>query len=275
MSGQVNDRHRKGWKGTGPLIALAAAAAALAMLAQAANSAGLPTAAITGLRGALGPDGMTAAVVTAVGQISAALPVIPTHPLRTALVLLHVAGLTAGMGAALFLDFFLLSRLYGRPVDSSTADLLEFGSRIVSGGLILLWLTGLGLFAFYYFEAPFALQNPKLIAKVTAVSALTLNGFVLHALVLPWVRRRQGQPLLSGLPLMQSLPIIAVGITSGVSWAFCCVLGMVKELNGVVPASTLVECYFSTLGLCIAAAAIGHLVLGKPQQTRSQAFSTR
>lgn len=249
----------------GTLLALAVSIIASVLLVKTATSAGLSTTGVSILRGALPIDGLSqfafSDVGTAAHGTSTQAPPIPAHPVRTALVLLHVVGLTIGMGAALFLDLFLLARLYHRRIDQQTIELLAFGSRLVGAGLCLLWASGIGVLVYYYVASPQALENPKLIAKVAAVCALTLNGMALHRIVLPMVRRRINQPLLANLPLSDALPAIAIGVTSGVSWGFCCVLGMVKELNGVAPAHVLIGCYIGAIALAVAVGVAAHSFL--------------
>lgn len=201
--------------------------------------------------------------------IAAAREDTPSYPIRSGLRLVHVIGLVAGMGAALILDLFLVSRLYWRPIDRHTAELLRFGSRIVAVGLALLWMSGIGFLIYYAVWTPEALDNPKLVAKVSAVFILTVNGLVLHRIVLPLVDQRIGKPLLAGLPLRAAILPLSAGAISGSGWAFCCMLGIVRELNGVGPPWLLVAAYLLVALLAIVCAAGLHLAIEKADAAAS------
>jgi hypothetical protein len=210
-----------------------------------------PASAIAEMRGTLPADtnsGLIASTAeTAAPSAVAQAPTIPSHPLRTALMLLHFAGLVFGLGSALFLDLYLASRLYHRPVERHSVELLRFGSHIVTGGLVALWVSGLGFLAFYAAYAPDALANPKLLAKLAVVLVLTVNGGLLHRIVLPRLKASIGRPLLLGQTLNVALVPLAAGVVSGLSWATACLLGIVKEINYVVPAPFLLAGYCLTL----------------------------
>lgn len=98
-----------------------------------------------------------------------------TAILRMLLVFGHLlALLVAGAGIA-FGDY----AIFARPrID---ADLLHAASRLVSGALLGLWATGLAIIGL---DTGFALvgvtEQPKLLAKLTVVVVLSVNGLALH-----------------------------------------------------------------------------------------------
>ncbi|MGB7286661.1 MAG: hypothetical protein WBC71_07010, partial [Salaquimonas sp.] len=131
------------------------------------------------LRGTLGVDGFVEENVATFEQ-GGWLEQLHTH---TILLILHVAGLVAGLGGTLFLDLYLLRYLYHRPLTLHVFELLEFGGKIVSMGLVTLWISGIGFLFYYWAQVPENLSNPKIWAKLSVVCILSLNGLAIHRLV--------------------------------------------------------------------------------------------
>lgn len=166
---------------------------------------------------------------------------------RTFLLVVHVGGLALGLGAALLLDLFLGRHLYGSPLQQSTLDLLHFGGKVVTVGLALLWISGIGFLVLYGIETPEKLANPKIWAKLSIVVVLTINGFALHHLALPRLERRVGRVVLREASCSSdTLILLAIGSISFVSWISAFLLGMVRELNGVVGWDVLLLGYLAT-----------------------------
>ena len=183
-----------------------------------------------------------------------ALPLPPPFPpvrILTLLVGLHLIGLCFGLGGATMLDFWILRwmRQGSMPVEIERS--FQFISKVVSMGIALLWISGLGFLGLYAIESPEKLANPKLWAKVTIVVALTVNGVVIHALVLPSVLRDVRRPMLAGVSQWTAGIFLVSGAVSGVSWYFAFALGLVRELNGRVGAGLLLSLWF--VGVIVAA----------------------
>ncbi|SFU88796.1 hypothetical protein SAMN02799631_02934 [Methylobacterium sp. 174MFSha1.1] len=165
----------------------------------------------------------------------------PFPPVRvlTLLVALHLLGLSFGLGGATMLDFWILRWMRWGSLPGEIARIFLFISKVVSVGLGLLWLSGLGFLAVYALESPEKFDNPKLWAKIVVVLALTINGLVIHAVVLPGVLRDIGRPMLDGVSGMRTGIFLVSGAVSGVSWYTAFALGLMRELNGRVPAGLL------------------------------------
>ncbi|MET7243167.1 hypothetical protein ABZT49_07340 [Methylobacterium sp. EM32] len=165
----------------------------------------------------------------------------PFPPVRvlTLLVALHLLGLSFGLGGATMLDFWILRWMRWGSLPGEIARIFLFISKVVSVGLSLLWLSGLGFLAVYALESPEKFDNPKLWAKIVVVLALTINGLVIHAVVLPGVLRDIGRPMLDGVSGMRTGVFLVSGAVSGVSWYTAFTLGLMRELNGRVPAGLL------------------------------------
>jgi hypothetical protein len=182
----------------------------------------------------------------------------PMLHLKTFMIMTHLLGLTIGLGGATILDI-MLARLAirGRAIQQSDADLVHMISQLVSYALVALWISGVGFLIQYWYDTPELLANPKLVAKIAVVVVLTINGMVLHARVLPLLYRNVGRPLFDGLKGKEQFLMIACGAISVVSWYTPFVLGLAKELNRVVPASTILAVYAA---LVIMAIAMGELL---------------
>lgn len=172
----------------------------------------------------------------------------PAETARTGLRFLHFIGLAAGLGGATMLDLLLLRFFVTGPVSAERAAVVEFAARVVDAGLKLLWLTGFGFLLLYALSDPLKLQNPKVHAKLMVVLILTLNGFFIHAVILPHLRRQAGRPLFQGMGRMQRALFAASGAVSAVSWYTPVALGVFSQLNFAVPALLILTCY----GLLIA-----------------------
>lgn len=217
-------------------------------------------ASLLGLRGSLDAVNITSAGLER--TISAASFAIGL-PWRNILLVLHVLGLTIGFGSALFLDFFLLRRLYAQPVSQATVETMAYGERLAAVGLALLWVSGLGFLLLYHLTDPAKLDNPKLWAKLAIVCLLTLNGILIHTVVSPRLAERMGRPLLKGLPVAEAIvPLVAAAI-SGVSWAMAAMLGLLRELNGIAPGGLILLVYLGLVTIAFCAALSLHLALGQ------------
>ncbi|GJD81193.1 hypothetical protein [Methylobacterium gregans] len=166
----------------------------------------------------------------------------PLPPVRvlTLLIALHLVGLCLGLGGATMLDFWILRWMRWGSLPREIARIFLFISKVVSVGIALLWFSGLGFLMVYALESPEKLQNPKLWAKMTVVAVLTLNGLLIHALVLPGVLRDVGRPMLDGISGTRTGVFLVSGAVSGVSWYTAFALGLMRELNGTVAYGLLI-----------------------------------
>lgn len=166
--------------------------------------------------------------------------------IRTSLRLIHFVGLVLGLGGALFLDL-MLSRYRRMIVNAELLGHVEWISRFVASGLLLLWISGLGFLLLYRVAEPEKLMNPKIWAKVTIVSILTINGVAIHRFVLPVVRQQIGSTLLTGIRPGTKAALVGCGVISIVSWSVPVVLGAAPQLNFVVPCVAILAVYVMLL----------------------------
>ena len=180
-----------------------------------------------------------------VGQSNAPLrtPIIGSSIWKTGLIIGHLIGLMLGFGVAVFLDLYLLRYLFNRKITPEVVQTARFGSKIVNIGLLLLWATGLGFLWHYQIISPEKLGNPKIWAKLSIVVLLSINGIAIHLLILPKLKEKIGSTLLFNEPNTIRYSLLFSGTVSGVSWAMAMGLGVIKEINNVVNASTLLTIY--------------------------------
>lgn len=183
-------------------------------------------------------------------------------PLRTILIIIHLTGLMLGMGCAMFLDIYMLRRLYTHRLEQNDVRLLQFGSSVVMLGLVLLWISGLGFLLDYAAAATEKLSNPKIWSKMSIVVVLTINGMMLHGIVFPRFAARIGRRAFDEAQTSRdSMLFLVSGLVSSVSWVAAFVLGAVKELNNVVSWDVILLAYVALLAAAGAVLMIAHMVL--------------
>lgn len=175
-------------------------------------------------------------------------------PFRTALILMHLLGLVLGMGAALFLDVYMLRHLYRAPVTPASVAVARLGGQLAGFGFAALCVSGAGFLALYAGLAPGKLENPKIWAKVMVVALLMLNGMNIHEQILPKLEAGMGRPLLAGLSLREAFPFLMAGSLSMVGWMFALVLGTVREFNFIYPGQLFLGAFLILFLLALAGA---------------------
>lgn len=95
--------------------------------------------------------------------------------------------------------------------------------RLLIRLIALLWLSGLSLIVFDIgFDAAALLSKPKLAAKLTVVSLLTVNGLLLHRIAFPILKNPRRHP-------RNAATVCAVlGAISTVSWLFASFVGVAR-----------------------------------------------
>ena len=175
----------------------------------------------------------------------------------TFLKIMHLIGLTAGLGGALYSDFLMVANGVLRRLNKQTLTEVKRLSKFVTYGLVLLWVSGAALAYEISLTNPAFLTNEKFWAKVIIVSVLTLNGIFVHYVVLNEARRSIGKRLLidSSIPMLVVLALS--GSVSFVSWMIPFILGKAPEFSYVVPLENILTLWV----LAIVTALAGVLVL--------------
>jgi hypothetical protein len=172
---------------------------------------------------------------------------------RAALILGHLLAFAVAAASVALGDFALFGH---RRINSA---LLEKAARGVIAALVALWITGLCvIWIDTRFTLSVLMHADKLLAKLTVVTLLTLNGFALHLLAFPRFHKPQNDPEQAAvLPTM-------LGTFSAVSWLFAAFLGIAKALAPLLGYTGFMILYL--VAVC-AATAIGMAVI-RPQLAR-------
>jgi hypothetical protein len=161
--------------------------------------------------------------------------------LNQAVLFAHVIAFAITVSAVLRED---LRWLLERRVDAAR---LQRTARVVSCGLLVLWGTGLALWAFAAAASPVPWGlTPKLGAKLVVVSLLTVNGWALHAWVFPRLKSSGHAD-----PLSQRLPKVLGGISSA-SWIVAAFVGTARPIAGVLSFAGFMGLYAVSVGLALA-----------------------
>lgn len=148
--------------------------------------------------------------------------------MKTLIVYAHLLAACVAIGILLIQDL-ALAKSKGSPLSATAIKELTKSAEIMFVALVVLWISGLSLVLLGYLENPQQyLMNPKLWAKFTVVSVLTLNGIALHYFSFPRVTSRRG---LLGLPTFEQILVTLTGALSSVSWLFACYLGIARNWN--------------------------------------------
>jgi diguanylate cyclase (GGDEF)-like protein len=179
--------------------------------------------------------------------------------LQTAMIILHLIGLVIGLGAATVADILFMKGMRRNRINHSEFEFLKAVTNLVIVGLGLLSISGIGFLFLYQVNTPELLNNPKLWAKVTIVTILVVNGWVMHHHVLPWIGKNLNRPLFSSTEILKRKTLFfGTGAVSGVSWWASMLLGTWKELN-------FKYSYFEVFGiysLLLIGALVGSYVMG-------------
>ncbi len=198
----------------------------------------------------------------------------PQVAIQTGMRFVHFIGLAIGLGGAVLLDLMMLRFFVRGKIIQETFGIFEFASKVVSAGLLLLWITGIGFLFLYALTKPELLANPKVHAKLMIVVILTVNGYFIHSVILSGVKAQIGTSLFSGASSLKRGIFVTSGAISAVSWIFPVALGAFPQLNFTVPALVILSAY---LALIVSVALLMHgLILlldpKSPKEGYSAAF---
>lgn len=149
---------------------------------------------------------------------------------RMAIVYLHLIACCVAIGLVLTSDIAMVKQLLkADPTERLDSKHLSDLQQTVSYALLALWITGAGIIALdVSIKGLTYFGNPKLQSKIAIVILLTLNGFVLHAYVLPLMQKAGS---LLKLTLTRRMLAIFTGAVSAVSWFYAAMLGVGRPLN--------------------------------------------
>lgn len=172
---------------------------------------------------------------------------------RMALILVHVLAVAAASAGITFGEYAIFAR---RQID---ADLLHKAGQAVTAALLVLWLTGLAvIWMDTRFQSVVLAANPKLLAKLTVVTLLSINGVALHRIGFKRLCGVHNDSLRAA-----KLPTV-MGAISAVTWLYAAFVGLAKPVAPLLGYPGFMGLYLVTLaiGIAVALLAIGpHLAL--------------
>lgn len=176
----------------------------------------------------------------------------------------HLLGVVIGLGGATIADTLFFRFLKDLRITRREAEVLHWISLVVTASLLLVFLSGGGIFL----GDPLRYgASPAFIFKMLAVSILTVNGLLLHAYVSPrLVHISFHPPALAGpvnVPRLRRIAF-AMGAVSATSWYSVFFISMLK---GMLPATVtlpmLLAAYAFLLLIAIVSAVSIEGVLGR------------
>lgn len=167
--------------------------------------------------------------------------------LKTVLIAGHLVGLAFGVGGALTLDIIAFRYFYLDRITAEKLIIFHFIARLVTFGLIILWLTGLAFLWLYWQHQPELLGNQKVWAKLVIVAVLTVNGYFLHHRVFPILDRNLGRQMFHRVTVDEKAMMFSLSSISIISWGFPLVLGVARSLNFTTGMENILAFYFLML----------------------------
>ena len=145
--------------------------------------------------------------------------------IKTPMTVVHVISVVFGMGAAFMTD--VLFTFYGKDKKLSLTEIktLRVLSHIVWWGLIIIALSGLGIFLS---DITKYTHSVKFIAKMSILGILILNGHILHTYI--WHHVLKQQFLGPARSPIRKIAFVC-GAVSMISWVSVCTLGVLDTVS--------------------------------------------
>lgn len=193
--------------------------------------------------------------------------------LRLLVLFPHLLACCIALGAILVSDARFLTKrgILDEHDRKSLNDLM----RIATGALFALWSTGLIIIAIDFGHIPTAselLAQPKLLAKLSVVLILTLNGYLLHRYAMPVFTKKANFRELAKLRINF---IFALGAISATSWIFAAFLGVARPLTPIFGYSGFMLAYVCVVlgAVCLSFLFVKHFFM--PQLALTKDSSNR
>lgn len=138
--------------------------------------------------------------------------------------ILHVVAVVLGMGAALVSDLLFTFFAKDKRLSSMERKTLDMLSSVVWYGLIVMFVSGVALF---FSDAPRYLASHKFLAKMTILTVLLMNGYMLNTRVWPHLMK-PGFFTAKSEAFTRKLAF-GSGAVSVISWLSVCILGVLDS----------------------------------------------
>lgn len=173
----------------------------------------------------------------------------------------HLIGLAMGVGGATVSDFLFFRFLKDLKISHAEAGVLNLVSKVIWVGLILLIISGIGL---YLPEAERLNQSSKFLTKMIVVAVVLVNGIALNLIVAPKLKKISFEKKHEHVPgELRRLRRIAfaLGAVSFVSWYSALLLGALRGLPYSFP--TVLAAYLAVLFAGIVGSQIAETLLSQ------------
>ena len=110
--------------------------------------------------------------------------------LHTLFLIIHLLGVTIGAGGAFFSDGVFFTSIKDRKISKDEFGIIKYSSQMTWVGLILLLVSGAGLFGM---NAESLSNSVKFLVKMSIVGVLLLNGVIFHIVHLPFIGKHIGE----------------------------------------------------------------------------------
>ena len=168
--------------------------------------------------------------------------------IKTLFIIGHIVGAVLGAGGAFVSDAIFFSTVKDGIINKTEMRFISLGSRFVWGGLIILIISGIGLF----FTNPiYYIASTKFISKIIIVGIITINGIIFHKLHIPVLKRSVGSKLINSKEFIKRSNILMIsGAVSMVSWVATLVLGSLKKIPYGIDTILSVYLVILFVGIC-------------------------
>lgn len=146
--------------------------------------------------------------------------------IKVPMTIAHVLSVVLGMGAALVSDALFSFYSKDRELNDTEISTLSILSKIVFYGLILIALSGVGLFLS---DIEKYTNSVKFLAKMSILSILLVNGYFLNRIVWPHLLSRNF--FVADEERGVRRLAFACGAVSVVSWLAICALGVMDSIK--------------------------------------------
>ena len=157
-------------------------------------------------------------------------------------IVIHILGVALGVGGATIIDILFFNFLKNLKISLKELNILRIVSKVVWIGLILLLISGVGL---YLPAAERLNDSAKFLTKMIVVGVLILNGFVLNIYIFPKLVRISFGDASS---YFRKLIFISGGVSIA-SWYSAFLLGAIRSIK--LQFSTLLIIYIGVLCITI------------------------
>ena len=148
--------------------------------------------------------------------------------LKTIYIIVHIFGAIIGAGGAFVSDGVFFTTIKDGRIDTKEFEFIELGSKFVRAGLLILFISGMLLVTTDPIKY---INSTKLLAKITIVAVITVNGLIFHLVHIPKLRKLLGVELAQSDEFKRSSSgLVASGAISLFSWILTVVLGSLSSL---------------------------------------------